>query len=89
MDECKPLEGGEPGQQPRKLITWVKLKTLRAISLAVQAAPALADLPHTEGRAHTRPDSAQRKHILWDTLGACICPSLLDRGARVDVTKTA
>jgi hypothetical protein len=33
--------------------------------------------------------SAQRKPILCDTLGACLSPSLLDRGTREDVTKTA
>jgi hypothetical protein len=33
--------------------------------------------------------SAQRKHILWDTLGARFSPSLLDRGTRGGVTKTA
>jgi hypothetical protein len=33
--------------------------------------------------------SAQRKHILWDTLGARVSPSLLDRGTRGGVTKTA
>jgi hypothetical protein len=32
--------------------------------------------------------SAQSKHILWDTL-AGFSPSLLDRGTRRDVTKTA
>jgi len=33
--------------------------------------------------------SGQRKHILWDTLGARFSPSLLDRGARGAVTETA
>ena len=33
--------------------------------------------------------SAQRKHILWDTLGASFSPSLLDRGTRRGVTNTA
>jgi len=33
--------------------------------------------------------SAQRKHVLWDTLGARISPSLLDKGTRGGVTKTA
>jgi hypothetical protein len=33
--------------------------------------------------------SAQRKHILWDTLGALVLPSLSDRGRRGVVTKTA
>jgi hypothetical protein len=33
--------------------------------------------------------SAQRKHFLWDSLGALISPSLLDRGTRGGVTKTA
>ena len=32
---------------------------------------------------------AQRKHILWDTSGACFSPSLSDRGTRGGVTKTA
>jgi hypothetical protein len=33
--------------------------------------------------------SAQRMHILWDTLGAIFFPGLLDRGARGGVTNTA
>ena len=33
--------------------------------------------------------SAQRKHVLWDTLGAWFPPSLLDRGTPGSVTKTA
>ena len=33
--------------------------------------------------------SAQRKHILWDTMGAWFSPNLLDRGTRGGVTKTA
>jgi hypothetical protein len=33
--------------------------------------------------------SAQRKHILRDTLGARCSPSLLDRGTHGGVTKTA
>jgi hypothetical protein len=33
--------------------------------------------------------SAQRKHILLDTFGACFSPSLLDRGTRGGVTKRA
>jgi len=33
--------------------------------------------------------SAQCKQILWDTLGACFPPSLLDWGTRGGVTKTA
>jgi len=33
--------------------------------------------------------SAQRKHTLRDTLGAWFPPSLLDRGTRGRVTKTA
>ena len=33
--------------------------------------------------------SAQRKHILLDTLGACFSPSLLNRGMRRGVTITA
>jgi hypothetical protein len=33
--------------------------------------------------------SAQREHILWDTLGARFSPSLLDRRTRGGVTKTA
>jgi len=33
--------------------------------------------------------SAQRKHLLWDTMGAWFNPSLLDRGTRGGVTKTA
>ena len=32
---------------------------------------------------------AQRELILWDTLGASFPPSLLDRGTRGGVTKTA
>jgi len=33
--------------------------------------------------------SAQRKHILWDALGASFPPSLLDSGTRRGVKKTA
>jgi len=33
--------------------------------------------------------SAQRKHMLWDTLGAQISPSPSDRGTRGGVTKTS
>jgi hypothetical protein len=33
--------------------------------------------------------SAQRNHILWDMLAARYFPSLLDRGTRGGLTKTA
>jgi len=45
-------------------------------------------LPLTQGLTLVH-HSAQRKHILWDTLGAWFPPSLSDRGTSRGVTNTA
>ena len=69
MDKCKPLGGGAQSEEapPFNSIHSAQVRDIK---------------PYGQGLTLVH-FSAQRKDILWDTFGAWLSPSLLDRGTRV------